>query len=355
MIDIQMNERMIYKIVSLLPMTFNFTPEQTKNLKEISIDVDDISVYKGNKVETTLDVELKGLKLFIKIFKVVIPVFSMKRTSGKVTLRLFLKFDKKNKCVVWTPIILKTRFKKLPRWLTFLVKSIFNVFYRHTAKLHMEMTDLPLEGISLNRYIIINNVITKKGHIHMLGHLDNHSECNQLLELKNEASKEPHAHKDVMVLLSKDFLEVLFFEILPKFFSTGVPALPDIEFKDVKIDLYDNNNARLVFIGHLLDNKENPFEASITGKLKYVREKQHIEVSNINIDKIDIENTAYNSMKKAIELFIRAYLLIPIKIPDIDPILIPVEELDMDLKLMFTNISYNINEGMAVASADIYT
>ena len=350
-----MNERMIYKIISLLPMDFSFTPEQTKNLKEVSIDVVEINIYKGDRVEVTLDVELKGLKLFLKIFKLVIPIFRMKKTSGQVKLRLFLRFDKKKKCVVWTPIIVKTRFKRLPRWLTFLAKSFFNVFYRHKSKLHMEMEDLPLEGISLNRYIIINNVMTRNGHIHMLGHLDNHQESNHVLELEKDSSKEPHKSKDVIVLLSKDFLEVLFFEILPKFFSTGVPALPDLEFKDVKIDLYDNNKAKLVFIGHLLDSKENPFVASMTGILKYVREKQHIEVLNINIEKIQIENAAYNSMKKAIELFVRAYLLIPIKIPDIDPIVIPIEEMDIELKLMFTNISYNINEGMAVASADIYT
>jgi len=355
MINLQISERMIFKIVGLIPNTIAFPENKNSYLKEVNFDLLNINIYENEKGDATFNLTLSGIKLFLKLFKLEIPIFKMNRTSGEVKIKLLFRFDKRTNHLLITPIIIYAKLSKVPNFIIFLAKSIFNVFFRHKARINLKMVDMNLEGISLKRRIVINNVKTDNKTINMIGHLDNHLPKNEKLEISDETSAKYHSEKDIVLLMDTDFVDEVFFEILPKFFSTGVLGVPDIEFKSSHFDMFDNNRVRLTLTGKLLDSVNNPpFIASMNGKFEYVRAKQHIQISDINTEKIEIEHSAYNALKNIIELFIKAYLLIPISIPNPMPLTIPMDEIGTNIKLMFSNISYNVNKDLFIASMDVF-
>lgn len=354
MINIQLNERMLYKLTATIPHQFPIPEEFSRNLKSIGFDFQEVAIHNNERAEVLLNVEIEKLRVFIKLFKITIPLFRLKRSTGTMKIKFFLKYNAKEKYLILTPLIMNMKFKRVPRILSFFVKSVFNVFYRHKARIHLKMVDIPLDAISFKRSIVISDVKTFAPNVCLIGHLNNHENKNIIPKMVTDEQEGHHGDKDAVLIADTEFIEDIFFQILPKFYSTGVSGLPDMEITGGNAELMDNNNVRLVLIGHLLDNKKNPFRVQMSGTLEYVRNKQHIQLSDLNMENMEIENTAYNSLRDIIELFVKAYLLIPIQLPNLDPITIPVEELGFNIKIMLTNPQYKIYKDLFVASLDIH-
>lgn len=354
MIRIQINERMFYKITSLIPPSIITEEDDNAILKEFNVEVENISIFNNEYIDLELNVELIKIKLYIKLFKFEIPVFKLGKTKGIIILKLLLTFDKKNSNLIITPIIKKTKLKKIPAPITFIIKTIFNIFYKNKSKLHLKIEPISLEGLISNRHIIIDDIKMIDKNFELIGHLDNHSDDDKVIPFTSSSALNLHKNKDIIVCINTNFFKEMLFDVIPKFYSTGVPALPDVEFISSELQLFKNDKLQLILKGHLLDIKKNPFSVSITGAFSYIRNKQHIKISNINIKKVNIDNIAYQSLKKIIELFIKAYLQIPISLPNPEPLIIPIEELGISIKIMFSNPSYNIDKDLFIASLDTY-
>jgi hypothetical protein len=355
MINIQINEKTLFKFTGLLPRYFEIPAEFKKNLEQLKIEVTDIQIFDGKNLDFKVSVNLKKLKIYLKIFKLKIPILRLRRTSGEIIIKFFLNYNKDKKILTATPLILKSKLKKIPKPFLFIANTLFNIFYRKKSQVHINMEDIPLAGISLNRKIVVSDVITRKNSINLIGHLDNQPSDRKIPWITDKKSIELHSHKDLVALVNTDFIDEIFFEILPKYFSTGVKGLPDVEFNNTDLSLFPNNTARLELDGKLHDIKENPFKASLRAVLNYVRKKQHILLTDIKIEHISIENSAYNSVKKIIELFVKAYLTLPITLPHPNPVNIPIPELDTDIPIRFSNPSYNINKDLFIISMDTHS
>jgi hypothetical protein len=355
MINIQINEKTLFKFTGLLPRTLDVPPEFANNLEQLKVDVEDINIFDGKHIDFKVSVNLKKLRIYLKIFKLKIPLLRIRRTSGEIILKFHLHYNREKKILTATPLVLKAKLKKIPKPFLFIARVLYNIFYRKKSQIHIKMEDIPLAGISLNRKIIISDVITKMRTISLIGHLDNHKPNGDIPWISDKKSIDAHKDKDLVAVVNTEFIDEIFYEILPKYYSTGVAGLPEVEFKSTDLSLFPNNTAKLELEGKLHDVKENPFKASLKAVLTYVRKKQHILLSNIQIENIRIENSAYNSVKKIIELFVKAYLTLPISLPHPQPVSIPLPELDTEIPIRFSNPLYNINKDLLIISLDTHS
>lgn len=355
MIDIRLSERMIYKLTGLLPRSFPLTDDLKSSLKEMLMDVESVIIHEHEIVELLLNVELYRIKVFIKLFKLEIPLFKKRRTSGKIKVKLYLKMDKKARSIIVTPYLKMAKLRGIPAPMTFLFKIIYNIFLKNKSRLHIELEDIPLEDINSKRKVVLCNISTHNKFFHIYGRLDNHPGDQKLDTIRNKSLYERHKNKDIIAVINTEFLEELFFEIIPKHYSTGISGLPDVDFTEIKVDLVESNKVKVTLNGQVSDFRKNPFVVSVTSNVNYIENRKHIQLSQTDITKIDIDNAAYNSLKNIIELFIKAYLTIPIPLPNPDPVTIPIEEWGHNLTIRFSNPSYNIDKNLFIASFDTYS
>ncbi len=354
MVNIQIHEKALFKFTGLIPRNIKIPQKFESNVEQMKVVVNDLEIHEQNRIDVEASIDLKGLVLRTNIFGYKTPFFKKRKASGNVLLRFHVLYDYKTKILTAIPTIQKLYLKKFPKFLLFIVKIIFNAFYRSKYLVPLKIDDISLYHMRINKTIVIRKINTKMNTLNFIGSLNKvFTDSKHALELDKDMWSN-YKDKDIIAVLSPSSLNNIFFDILPKHYSTGIDTLPDVEFTGTQLKLLSNNNVMLILEGIVNHKGESQFTTKLRAKFSHILEKQHIQLSDIEVESIDIDNDRYGSIKNIIELFIKAYLALPIPLPNPDPLVLPLPEFDTEILLRFCNTSYKITKDKFITAFDIF-